>query len=82
MPEDERKPQIPEWAEKERLSDLAWLAENLPVFWPVAQAGFDEFGRGAVTIDTTKQPEPDKGNPMWYLSQELVNEHFSEDEQR
>jgi hypothetical protein len=58
------------------------LLENLHVFWPAAQAGFDQFGRGALTVDTTAQPEPDKGNPMYYVMQELVDEHFGEDEQR
>jgi hypothetical protein len=81
-PENERRPHIPEWAEKERLSDLAWILENLHVFWPAAQLGYEEWGRGAITIDTTARPVPGKGNPMWYLSQDLVNERFTEDEQR
>ena len=74
MPEGERKPHIPEWAEQERLSDLAWIAENLPEFWSAAQQGFELFGRGAIAVDTTVQPESDKGNPMWYLPQEQVIE--------
>jgi hypothetical protein len=78
----ERKRDIPEWARRERLADLAWIIENLPGFWVAAQRGFSEFGRGAVTVDTTIQPEPGKGNPIWYVPQELINQHFSEDEQR
>ena len=75
MPEGERKPHIPEWARKERLEDLVWIAENLPEFWDAAQLGFELFGRGAVTVDTRVQPDPDKGNPMWYTTQEQIVEY-------
>lgn len=70
----ERKPHIPPWAEQERLGDMAWIGENLPEFWDAAQRGFEEFGRGAIAVDTTAQPEPDKGNPMYYLQQDLIPE--------
>jgi hypothetical protein len=53
---------------------LAWLQENLPEFWSAAQKGFEMFGRGALAVDTTVQPVPDKGNPMWYLPQDLLPE--------
>jgi hypothetical protein len=33
MPERERRPQIPNWAERERKEDLAWISENLQRFW-------------------------------------------------
>ena len=65
---------IPEWAERERLGDLAWIAENMPEFWAAAQRGLEEFGRGAIAVDTTVQPDPDKGNPMFYLPQDLIPE--------
>jgi len=78
----ERQPHIPEWARRERLADLAWLAENLHVFWPAAQAGYAQLGRGAITVDTMVQPVPGKGNPMWYLTQEQVSEYFGADEMR
>ena len=42
-----RRPLIPEWAVQERLSDLAWIQENLAVFWPAAQAQYRCEGRGA-----------------------------------
>ena len=66
-PEGNRR-HIPEWAERERLSDLAWIAENIPQFWEAAQQGFEASGRGAIAVDTTVQPDPDKGNPMYYFS--------------
>jgi len=44
---------IPDWAREERQNDLAWIAENLPSFWPAAQAQFAAQGRGVVVIDTT-----------------------------
>src|SRR5690349_8775529 len=68
----ERRRRIPEWAERERHSDMAWLAENLPMLWPAAQTAFTEVGRGAITVDTTVHP-PSKGHPFYYLTQEQVN---------
>ena len=73
-PESEHRRRIPEWAEKERLSDLAWIAQNMPEFWSAAQGGFKKFGRGAVAVDTTAQPEPNQGNPMFYFPQAVIPE--------
>jgi hypothetical protein len=72
MPERRRRPPIPEWAERERLSDMAWLAENLHVLWPAAQTAFAALGRGAITVDTTSTPT-NAGHPFYYLTQEQVN---------
>jgi hypothetical protein len=52
MTERERR-RFPAWAERERTGDLAWIKENLHVFWPVAQQGYEEHGRGAIVVDTT-----------------------------
>ena len=65
----ERKPHIPEWARRERLADLVWIAENMQEFWAAAQRSFAEFGRGALAVDTTAQPEPGRGNPMYFVPQ-------------
>lgn len=70
-PEGEQR-RFPRWAERERASDLAWIAENLHILWPVAKAGYEALGRGALVVDTTSQPEPDKGNPFGYLPQEQI----------
>ncbi len=84
MPEGERRPHIPAWAERERVGDLAWIAENLPEFWGAAQRGFEEFGRGAIAVDTTVQPDSDRGNPMYYFAQDQISllDFVSEDEIR
>lgn len=82
MPEGEREPHIPSWAEHERLHDMTWIGENLHVFWPSALAGYEQLGRGAITVDTTIQPVPGRGHPMWYLTQTQVGEHFGPDEIR
>jgi len=31
----------PAWAEQERAGDLAWIRENLHIFWPSAQLGYE-----------------------------------------
>jgi hypothetical protein len=82
MPEKEQKPHIPRWAERERHSDMAWIGENLSEFWNAARQGFNTFGRGAVAVDTLVQPAPDKGHPMYYVPQELIDQHGSADEIR
>ena len=51
---------------------MAWLAENLPLFWTAAQAAYAELGRGAITVDTTDTSTGD-GHPYWYLTQEQLN---------
>src|SRR3990172_9820904 len=65
---------IPNWARRERLSDLMWLNDNLHIFWPAAQQQYQEQGRGALVVDTTVQPEEGKGNPFGYVPQELIEE--------
>src|SRR4051812_15538625 len=73
MPERESRPQMAEWAARERLSDMAWIAENLPLFWPAEQAAYAALGHGAITVDTTDSASGD-GHPYWYLTQEQLNE--------
>jgi hypothetical protein len=71
MPEGERKSYTPPWAEQERLDDMAWLNENLPVFWPIAQSAYEEIGRGAIVTDLTVDLESD-GHPFVYCGQEVI----------
>lgn len=79
---EERNPHIPAWAERERLSDMAWLGENFNEFWNAAQRGFVEFGRGAAIVDTTAQPVSGRGHPMWYGPQVYVEEYGTDDDRR
>lgn len=60
------RPDIPYWAQGERLVDVAWLADNLQVLWPAARNGYKAQGRGAVVIDTTATPDGD-GHPIYYM---------------
>ena len=64
---------LPAWAERERTGDLAWIKETLHVFWPVAQQGYEEHGRGAVVVDTTSRPTGE-GHPFGYLPQAVVEQ--------
>src|SRR6266540_2260085 len=72
-------PKIPAWAREERASDLAWIAENLPSFWPSAQAQFAAQGRGVIVVDTTLQPDPNAGHPMYYVPRELAEQTNDDD---
>lgn len=65
MPSQERR-DFPEWAARERAGDLTWIQENLHVFWPAAQRGHQDFGRGALVVDTTSRPTG-AGHPFAYL---------------
>jgi hypothetical protein len=62
---------MPEWAMRERIGDLAWIENNLPVFWPIAQAGYEALGRGALVVDTTLRVG-DRGHPFLYFTHEQI----------
>lgn len=76
---ESRRP--PAWAERERAGDLAWIQENLHVFWPGAQQGYQEHGRGALYIYTevTVAHEGGIGHPMLYLAEATVEEMGNQD---
>ena len=71
----------PEWAEQERAGDLAWIHDNLHVFWPAARIGFETVGRGAIAVDTTSRPTGE-GHPFGYLDQAAIEQRWDEDTQR
>lgn len=78
MPTPERD--IPDWAEKDRERDLAWIGENVHIFWPAAQLGYESVGRGAIVVDTTTRPTGE-GHPFGYLDQEAIEQGGDEDTQ-
>lgn len=43
---------LPDWAVRERWTDLAWISDNLPAVTSAARIAYDALGRGAVVIDT------------------------------
>ena len=69
---------IPDWAQRERGADLAWIRENLHVLWPMARQAYDEAGRGAIVVDTTIRPAG-LGHPFGYFPREMVEEYGNED---
>jgi hypothetical protein len=81
MSDLERKPSLPEWAEQERTGDLAWIEENMHVFWPAARQGYETLGRGAIVVDTTSRPTGE-GHPFGYFPREVVEQQGDEDTQR
>jgi len=80
MHEQDRR-YLPAWAERERWGDLAWIGENLHVFWPAAQRAHEELGRGAIVVDTTSRPTGE-GNPFAYLTQDAAERTDDVDLQR
>ena len=48
-----REQPIPDWAERERWADLAWISDNLPAFHSAASIAYEVLGRGAVVVETT-----------------------------
>ena len=73
--------QFPEWAERERAGDMAWIRENLYIFWPAAQTGYETVGRGAIVVDITSRPTGE-GHPFGYLDQAALEQSRDEDTQR
>ena len=57
---------MPEWARRERASDLRWVQENMHVLWPAAEQSYIKEGRGAIVVDTTSRPTG-AGNPFFYM---------------
>jgi hypothetical protein len=58
------KPNIPDWAFRERQADFAWIQKNLDVFWTVTTTALENAGRGTIVVDTTLEPIPGAGNPF------------------
>src|SRR5688572_11246831 len=83
MTERDRR-NFPNWAERERGGDLSWIRDNLQVFWPLAQRGYEKVGRGAVVVDTTDLVvhPGGMGHPFGYLDQETITQQGDEDTQR
>ena len=75
---------FPRWAEKERSGDMAWIRENLHIFWPAARTGYEAVGRGALGVDTTQTfvHEGGVGHPFGYLNQATVEQQGDEDMKR
>ena len=75
---------FPAWAEEERAEDMVWSQENRPDFWPRAQQGYDEVGRGAMVIDTTLTVAHPGGigHPSGYVDQQTLDQIGDEDTQR
>lgn len=76
-----KRRRIPAWAKKERLADMAWIAENSGLFWPAAQQQYREQGKGALVVDTTIEA-PGGGHPFFYYSKQQIDEMDNEDAQR
>jgi hypothetical protein len=72
---------LPEWAQEERAGDLAWVRENLHIFWPAAQTSYQTVGRGAIVVDTTSRPT-NQGHPFGYFDQQAIEQGEDEDTQR
>ena len=51
------------------------------VFWPAAQQGHGEFGRGAIVVDITRRPTGE-AHPFAYFPQEMVEQSDFEEAKR
>jgi hypothetical protein len=66
----------------ERDSDIAWIVENMHVFEPTAQQQFTSQGPGVLVVDTTSQPDPKAGHPMYYVAKDMVEQAGDDDVKR
>lgn len=78
---DGHRQALPEWAARERLHDLAWIAENLDAFGQAAEELSSERGRGAIVVDTRVRPCGD-GHPFTYYTQTEVTATQDHEAQR
>lgn len=74
----------PAWAERERAGDMGWIRENVYLFWPLAQRGYQAVGRGAIVVDTriTMAHAEGAGHPSGYVDQKTVEQTADEATQR
>ena len=72
------KNNLPAWAERERWSDLAWIAANLPNFWSAAILAYQDLGRGAIVVETNFRV-PQGGHPIAYLTEDQIARYEDED---
>ena len=63
---------------------MAWIRENILLFWPLAQRGYKAVGRGAIVVDATVTiTHPGGvGHPSGYIEQQVIEEMGNEDSQR
>ncbi|MBN1218757.1 MAG: hypothetical protein JXM69_07510 [Anaerolineae bacterium] len=57
--------------EQETARELAWLEENLTIFWPTAHFGYEQQGRGAVVIEAVSSPLGED-TPFHYAAQAVI----------
>jgi hypothetical protein len=77
----EQNDRIPDWAARERQADMAWIHDNLSIFWPRAEELFQSHGRGAFVADTNWQ-SLDGGMPIGYFPQALFEQDQGSDVRR
>ena len=63
---------------KEQWADLDWIIHNLIVFAPAAEAGYREFGRGALIADISTENETET-YPFAYFPQEEIAPYEDKD---
>jgi hypothetical protein len=63
--------EIPDWAQRERQLDMAWIRQNVLFLLPLAVAAFAAFGRGALAADVAA-PATEEGLLLGYLTQDTI----------
>jgi hypothetical protein len=58
---------VPDWAERERRTDLDWIEDHLLLCRAAVLDYYRLYGRGALVIDTTIDPEVHDEGLLWYL---------------
>ncbi len=66
----------PDWFVRERAADMAWIRDNGESLRTVADAQYQQHGRGALTVDVSMPPKPE-GYHFYYFTAEYL-EHFDE----
>ena len=83
-PEDKSR-NFPDWALRERQRDMAWIRDNLDVFWAAASGAYELGGRGAVAVDARQWPSagrPPDQIAFGYFTQANVDKRDDEDVKR
>lgn len=74
-PENKRHRSIPDWAQRERGHDMAWIGENFDIFWSAATFAFEKRGVELFLWTPYHNSAEDKNSKSWCTYKDWGDKH-------